>query len=68
MVAVPAETAVTTPPEDTVATDVLLEIQVTVFSVAFEGITVEIKVSNPPSVKFSELLFNVTLETPLNSP
>ena len=44
IVAVPAALAVTTPEEDTVATDVLLEVQVTDLSVAFEGLIVAVRV------------------------
>jgi hypothetical protein len=44
IVAEPAAFAVTTPDEETVATDVLLEDQDTDLSVAFEGITVAVNV------------------------
>lgn len=40
MVALPDAFAVTRPDEDTVATEVLLEVQVTDLSDAFEGVTV----------------------------
>ena len=43
IVAVPAALAVTDPDVDTVATDVLLEDQVTDLSVALEGVTVAVK-------------------------
>ena len=42
--AVPAAFAVTMPLEDTVAIDVLLDVQVTDLSVAFEGVTVAVRV------------------------
>lgn len=46
MVAVPAPTAVTTPVELTVATDVLFEDHVTDWFVALLGVTVAINVSD----------------------
>ena len=44
IIAVPAAFAVTTPEDDTVATDVLLDDQVTDLSVAFEGVIVAVRV------------------------
>ena len=49
MVAVPAETAFTVPFE-TVATPALLEVHVTVLSVAFDGATVAVTVPEAPSL------------------
>jgi len=49
MTASPAETPVTTPLLFTVATDVLLELQATVFNVAFAGETVSVSVTVPPT-------------------
>ena len=43
MAAVPGDTAVTNPVEETVATSVLLETQETDLSVALEGVTVAIR-------------------------
>ena len=65
MVAEPAFTAVTTPVEETVATDVLLEDQVTDLSVALAGVTVAVSVSVSPSVKVIEVLFRLTPATPI---
>ena len=50
IVADPAALAVTTPEEDTVATDVLLDDQVTDLSVALEGVTVAVSVCVSPTV------------------
>jgi hypothetical protein len=44
MVALPVDLAVTTPEEETVAIDVLLDDQVTDLSVAFDGVTVAVRV------------------------
>ena len=60
IVADPADFAVTTPDEDTVATEVLLEDQVTFLFVAFEGETVAVKVWVSPSVIDSDVLFRLT--------
>ena len=60
IVAVPAALAVTTPLEDTVATEVLLDDHVTDLSVAFDGNTVAVKVSVSPTVMDNELLFKLT--------
>ena len=60
MVAVPAAFAVTTPLEDTVATEVLLDDHVTDLSVAFDGNTVAVKVSVSPTVIDSDVLFRFT--------
>ena len=56
ILAVPAAFAVTTPEEDTVATDVLSDDQVTDLSVAFEGVTVAVNVCVSPAVMVSALL------------
>ena len=50
-------------PSLTVATFVLLELQVTDLSVASAGNTVAVKVSVPPTAKVVEALFNITLVT-----
>ena len=63
IVAVPAAFAVTTPLEDTDATEVLLEDHVTDLSVALDGNTVAVKVSVSPTVMERELLFRLTLVT-----
>ena len=60
MVAVPAALAVTTPEDDTVATDVLLDDQVTDLSVALEGVTVAVSVSVSPTVMERDDLFRLT--------
>lgn len=60
IVAVPAFLAETTPEEDTVATVVLLEDQVTLLFVALEGATVATKVWVSPSVKVRLVWFRVT--------
>ena len=60
IVAVPAAFAVTTPEEETVATDVLLEDQVTDLSVAFEGVTVAVRVCVSPTVIESDVLLRLT--------
>ena len=44
MLAVPAARAVTTPEDETVATDVLVDDQFTDLFVAFEGVTVAVSV------------------------
>ena len=59
--AFPADTAETCPP-DTVATLRSLELQNTVGSVAFEGLTVAIKEALSPSVSSKEYLF---IDTPV---
>ena len=63
MVAVPAAFAVTTPVSDTVATEVLLDDQVTDLSVAFSGRTVGINISLAPTVSSSDVLSRLTLVT-----
>ena len=63
IVAVPAPFAVIVPLLLTVATSVLLEVQVTDLSVASAGKTVTIKVSASPTAKVVEVLFNVTFVT-----
>jgi len=50
MVAVPAATAVTTPELETVATEVLEDFQVTLWS-AVEGRTVAVRVAEPPTAR-----------------
>ena len=50
IVAVPAPTAVTFPPE-TVATDGLDVVQVTVLLVALDGVTVAVSVDEPPALR-----------------
>ncbi len=60
IVAEPAAFAVTTPEEETVATDVLLEDQVTDLSVALEGVTVAVNVWVSPTVIDSEALLRLT--------
>ena len=60
IVAVPAAFAVMTPEEDTVATDVLLEDQVTDLFVAFEGVIVAVKVWVSPIVIDKLVLFKLT--------
>lgn len=59
IVALPAETAVTTPLE-TVATDVFNDVQVTVLLVAFSGATVAVKVSVAPTSSVVSVLFKLT--------
>ena len=58
--AVPGATAVTTPVEDTVATDVLLDTQETDLSVALAGVTVAANVPVSPSVSVMLVLSRVT--------
>jgi hypothetical protein len=60
IVAVPAALAVTKPEDETVATEVLLEDQVTDLSVAFEGVTVAVSVWVSPSVIESDVLLRLT--------
>ncbi len=60
MVAEPAALAVTTPEVETVATDVLLEDQVTPLLVALEGKTVAVRVAVLPSSRLNEVLSNDT--------
>lgn len=50
IVAVPAPTAVTLPPE-TVATEALLVVHVTVLFVALDGETVAVRVEEPPTLR-----------------
>jgi hypothetical protein len=56
IVAEPAAFAVTSPDEDTVAIDVLLEDQLTDLSVALEGVTVAVSVCVSPTVMESDVL------------
>jgi hypothetical protein len=63
IVALPAATALTTPLDDTVATEVALLLHVTALFVALEGETVAIKISVPPTVRLVDALFKVTLVT-----
>ena len=60
IVADPTAFAVTTPEEEIVATDVLLEDHFTDLSVAFDGKTVAVNVSVSPTAIFNELLFKLT--------
>ena len=60
IVAVPTETAVTTPEEDTVATDGLFEDQVTDLFVALAGATVATSVPVSPSTRTREVWSSVT--------
>jgi hypothetical protein len=60
IVALPGVLAVTTPEDETVATAVLLEDQVTDLSVALKGVTVAVSVSVFPSVKVKDVLFRLT--------
>lgn len=55
MVAEPAALAVTTPEEETVATDVLLDDQVTALLVALEGETVAVRVVVLPYSRLKEV-------------
>ena len=59
MVAVPAATAVTFPFSSTVATPVLLLLQVTVLLVASSGVTVALRVSLLPTAKKRSVLFRL---------
>ena len=63
IVAVPAFFAVTTPSEDTVATVVLFDDQVTDLLEAFDGFTVAVSAWVSPSVKVSKVLSSITLVT-----
>ena len=60
MVAVPAVLAVTVPSDATVATEVLLDDQVTPLFVALEGETVAVRVVVSPSVKETDDLERLT--------
>ena len=51
IVAVPSETAVTTPFSSTVATEVFDELQVTDLSVALSGLTVAVRVNVSPTLR-----------------
>ncbi len=63
IVAVPGPTAVTTPVEDTLATAVLLDFQLTDLSVALLGATVAFSADLSPVSRVSLDVFNVTPET-----
>jgi hypothetical protein len=63
IVAVPAAIPVTLPVDETVATAVLLDVQVTLWSVAVVGLIVAVNVSLEPAVKDNVDLFNATLVT-----
>ena len=63
MVAFPSATAVTLPLASTVATEVLLELHVTVLSDALSGFTVAVRVAVSPSLSSSEDLSKVTDST-----
>ena len=56
----PAAFAATTPEDETVAMEVLLEDQVTDLSVALDGVTVAISVWVSPTVIESDALFRLT--------
>lgn len=60
MVAVPFDTAVTTPDALTVATDVLLLFQLTFVLDAVDGFTVATRVLVPPGLRDSDVLFRLT--------
>ena len=60
IVAAPADFAVTTPDEDTVATDVLLEDHVMDLSVALEGVTAAVSVCVSPTGIDRDVLFRLT--------
>ena len=60
IVAEPAALAVTKPEEETVATEVLLEDQVTDLSVALDGVTVAVSVCVSPTVIESDVLLRLT--------
>jgi hypothetical protein len=60
IVADPGATAVTVPFSDTVATAVLLLLQLTALLVALVGVMVAIRVSEAPALRLREFLFNVT--------
>ena len=66
MVAVPAALAVTTPEDDTVATDVLLDDHVTDLFVALEGVTVAVKVQDSPSFRDKVVMFKLTPVTEIS--
>ena len=55
IVATPAAFAVTTPEDETAATEVLEDFQVTDLSVAFSGATVAVRVSDSPSISVREV-------------
>ena len=59
IVAVPGDFAVTTPEEETAAIEVLFDDQVTDLSVAFEGLTVAVSVSESPSVIVRLVVFKL---------
>ena len=65
MVAVPLATAVTFPVEDTFATLVFEDVQVTVLMVASEGFMVAVRVVDFPTAKVKDVLFNDTPVTGL---
>ena len=67
IVAVPSETAVTTPFSSTVATDVSDELQVTDLSVASLGLTVAVRVNVSPMLRDFLLLLSLTLVTATGS-
>ena len=61
--AVPGATAVTLPDESTVATPELFDDHINARFVAFEGVTVAVKISLEPTVMVSIYLFNEMPET-----
>ena len=60
MVVVPSFLGVTTPSEETVATAVLDEDQVTLLSLALDGVTVAVRVTGVPTYIFALVLSSVT--------
>ena len=63
MVAVPADFAVTSPVDDTVATDVSSDVQPTLLLVAELGLTVAWSCVVSPTYRVAAVLFNVMLVT-----
>lgn len=60
IIAVPGPTAVTLPPE-TVATEALEVVQATVLSVALDGLTVAVRVEEPPALRARDVGLRVIL-------
>jgi hypothetical protein len=60
MIALPSDTAVTTPLADTLATEVALLFHDTDLFVALLGATIAVKVSVPPTLRLVDDLFSVT--------
>ena len=63
IVAVPADFAVTSPVDDTVATDVSSDVQLTLLLVAELGLTVAVSCVVSPTYREAEGLFSVMLDT-----